>query len=192
MSPRPKKHRKLGTPPRLKGFKPIGVPMALSDNISVQYEEYEALRLADYENLSHVEAAKRMNVSRPTFTRMYEKIRRKLAEAFVEGKAIVIEGGDVDFDKQWYRCKDCHNIFHSKKETNPECTFCQSHNIEHINASIQNWRNRNRRGQNLTNQEEMKQEQCICPSCGYSTSHIPGIPCKEIQCPQCEVHLVRK
>ncbi|HKL37266.1 MAG TPA: DUF134 domain-containing protein, partial [Bacteroidales bacterium] len=68
MSPRPKRHRKLGKPPKLMGFKPMGVPMSLSENISVQYEEYEALRLADYEDLSHAEAAQKMNVSRPTFT----------------------------------------------------------------------------------------------------------------------------
>lgn len=176
----------------MKGFKPIGVPMSMSENISVQYEEYEALRLADYENLSHVEAAKRMNVSRPTFTRMYEKIRRKLAEAFVEGKAIMIEGGDVAFDKQWYRCRKCHNIFHSQGNGPIQCTFCQNDEVEHINESIQNWRFRKRRGQKTAEQEGLEKGNCVCPTCGYSVIHPPGKPCKEIQCPACKIQLVRK
>ena len=54
-------------------------------------EEYEAIRLADYEN-SHEEAAQRMNISRPTFTRLYDKAR-KHSPAFIESKSIVIRGG---------------------------------------------------------------------------------------------------
>ena len=71
MSPRNKRFRKIGSPPVLKGYKPIGLPYNETSVESVLYEEYEALRLAAYSGLKQEEAAKIMNVSRPTFTRIY-------------------------------------------------------------------------------------------------------------------------
>jgi predicted DNA-binding protein (UPF0251 family)/predicted RNA-binding Zn-ribbon protein involved in translation (DUF1610 family) len=191
LSPRPKRHRKLGKPPRLSGFKPMGVPMALSENISVQFEEYEALRLADYEDLSHAEAARRMNVSRPTFTRMYEKIRKKIAQAFVEGRSILIEGGNVEFDKQWYRCPSCHTIFHASHDEKPVCTSCGEENVEHINESLRQWQTgqRHRRGQGW---QQARDKVCECPNCGHKTTSGPGKPCTEIACPECGHQMIRE
>ncbi len=56
-------------------------------------DEFEALRLADLEGLYQEEAARRMNVSRPTFSRIVDAARRKTADALVHGKALCIEGG---------------------------------------------------------------------------------------------------
>ena len=133
MSPRNKRFRKIGSPPVLKGFKPIGVPYNETNVVSVLYEEYEALRLADYSGLKQEEAAELMNISRPTFTRIYSSCLQKLAKAFAEGKSIIIEGGDVEFDKQWYRCNDCTTVFHHPDIENNECISCESEDIEHIN-----------------------------------------------------------
>ena len=58
-------------------------------------DEFEAIRLLDYEGLDQESAALRMGVSRPTVTRVYASARRKIAEALTEGKAISIEGGPV-------------------------------------------------------------------------------------------------
>jgi len=173
------------------GFKPMGVPMSLSENISVQYEEYEALRLADYEDLSHAEAAQRMNVSRPTFTRMYEKIRKKVARAFVEGKTILIEGGTVEFDKQWYRCPSCHTIFHVPQDTIPACVNCGEEQVEHINESLRQWQTgqRGRRGQGW---KQARGKVCECPGCHHTTNAEAGVPCTEISCPQCGHPMIRK
>ncbi len=33
---------------------------------------------------------------------------------------------------------------------------------------------------------------CICPQCGYKRFHEPGIPCREQQCPQCGIQMVRE
>jgi len=52
----------------------------------LNFDEYETIRLLDYEGLMQEEAAERMNVSRPTLTRIYENARKTMAKAFVEGK----------------------------------------------------------------------------------------------------------
>ena len=173
------------------GFKPMGVPMALSEHISVQYEEYEALRLADYENLSHAEAAEKMNVSRPTFTRIYEKIRKKIAKAFVEGKSILIEGGNVEFDKQWYRCTSCHTIFHVSQDSEPACTSCGEREVEHINESLRRWQTgqHGRRGRRW---QQGSAKTCECPGGHTTTSSEAGVPCTDIQCPNCGQQMIRK
>jgi predicted DNA-binding protein (UPF0251 family) len=77
-------------------FKPSGVPSARLKKIGLTLDEYEAIRLADFEGFSHEDAAKLMNISRPTFSRVVEKARRKLSEFIVEGKKLVIEGGNVE------------------------------------------------------------------------------------------------
>lgn len=65
-------------------------------------DEYEALRLADLEGLYQDEAALRMNISRPTFSRIIDGARRKMAEVLVEGKVLRIEGGPVHLSR--HRC----------------------------------------------------------------------------------------
>jgi len=118
-------------PPPMEGFKPFGVPMRELESILMSYEEYEALRLADYEDLTQLEAAGRMNISRPTFTRLYDKARKNVARAFVEGKAIIIKGGTFISEESWYRCNSCHETMISPK---PEtrCSKCNSDDIVRI------------------------------------------------------------
>lgn len=188
MSPRRKRFRKIGSPPVLKGFKPIGIPFIETDVISVLYEEYEALRLADYSGLTHEKAATIMNVSRPTFTRIYNSCIKKIAKAFTEGRSIVIEGGDVEFDKQWYRCNDCYLVFHHRDKKKLECISCDSLNIEHINKSIRDWKE----NQFESNTESEIKEFCVCPNCNHEELHQRGVPCFSKACPDCKTPLVRK
>ena len=101
--PRPKQDRKISNPPLMQGFKPYGIPRHLLSSVSLLFDEYEAIRLLDYEGMNQDEAAEKMNVSRPTMTRIYEKARKTIAQALVEGKMITIEGGNVRFDRQWFR-----------------------------------------------------------------------------------------
>ncbi len=115
----------------MEGYKPFGVPMRELESVVMSIEEYEALRLADYENLTHKEAAVRMKISRPTFTRLYDKARKNVAKAFVEGKAIIIRGGTFIAGEYWYRCNSCHEtIVSAKPEEN--CDKCQSEKIVRI------------------------------------------------------------
>ena len=95
MSPRKKILRKILNPPIIKGFKPYGIGTERKNpgQVNLLYEEYEALRLSDYDGLKHHQASVIMGVSRPTFTRIYASALQKVAKAFVEGKQITIEGG---------------------------------------------------------------------------------------------------
>jgi predicted DNA-binding protein (UPF0251 family) len=70
----------------------------------ITVDELEALRLADYMELTQEEVAQRMQVSRPTVTRMLARARRALADALVHGKAICIQGGDYRLGQQCRRC----------------------------------------------------------------------------------------
>jgi predicted DNA-binding protein (UPF0251 family)/predicted Fe-Mo cluster-binding NifX family protein len=77
-------------------FKPLGIPARMLETVTMTLDEFEALRLADYEGLYQEEAAGRMSVSRPTFGRIVASARRKVSEALVLGKALVLEGGKVE------------------------------------------------------------------------------------------------
>ena len=54
---RPLQNRKVQIPPRFKGFIPLDYYGSKSEYLSLLIEEYEAIRLLDYENLSQAEAA---------------------------------------------------------------------------------------------------------------------------------------
>ena len=88
---RPKKCRCIQCQPNANYFKPRGIPLTSLEEISLNLDELEALRLADYESLYHEEAAKQMNISRATFGRILDQARHKVAEAILGGKALKIE-----------------------------------------------------------------------------------------------------
>ena len=61
--------------------------------VTLAFEELEALRLAHQEGLYQQDAAARMGVSRATFGRVLDAAHRKVTEALVGGLALRIEGG---------------------------------------------------------------------------------------------------
>ena len=85
--------RRVAFNPDITYFKPIGIPMKVLEEVVVQVDEFEAVRLKDLEGLEQEECAKRMNISQPTFHRLVTSARGKIAHALVNGKAIRIEGG---------------------------------------------------------------------------------------------------
>lgn len=56
-------------------------------------DEYEVLRLVDYEKQTHEQCAAQMKISRTTVTEIYENARFKVADCLVNGKALFISGG---------------------------------------------------------------------------------------------------
>jgi len=73
-------------------------------------DEYEAIRLIDLEGLTQEECAKQMNVARTTVQGIYAEARKKLARSLVDGKILLIEGGEYRLcegpGKGWGR--GCH------------------------------------------------------------------------------------
>lgn len=89
---RPRKVRNVCALPVTNVFVPEDVQTA--EMITLSVEEYECVRLIDYQGLSQEECGSRMAISRATVQQIYADARRKIAEAIVEGCGIVIEGGD--------------------------------------------------------------------------------------------------
>ena len=71
--------------------------MCSLEEVSLTFDEIEAMRLADLENLYQEQVATRMGVSRQTVGRILVSARKKVAEALVKGKAIRLEGGQIQF-----------------------------------------------------------------------------------------------
>jgi uncharacterized protein len=91
---RPRKCRIVQASPAARFFKPRGIPMCALEVVALKDEEWEAIRLADYEKLDQATAARQMGVSRPTFSRVLASARTAVAKALAEGSALAIGGGD--------------------------------------------------------------------------------------------------
>jgi len=72
-------------------FKPNGVPIVDLEIITLNLDEFEALRLKNVEDLNQTEAGAKMGVSQSTFTRILDSANKKVSKALVEGCAIEIE-----------------------------------------------------------------------------------------------------
>ena len=93
---RPCKCRRVAFMPGVTYFKPAGIPLRSLEEVLLSVEEAEAIRLKDLEGLEQAEAARKMDISRPTFQRILASARRKIADVILNGKAIRIEGGNFE------------------------------------------------------------------------------------------------
>lgn len=131
--PRSKRPRKIVAPPDFKGYKPYGTHKENNGYIELMYEEYEAIKLADHDLLNHDKAAELMDVSRPTFARIYESARRKIAQAMVEVKEIRAVYGNAFLENDWYVCQDCDARFTIPVNINKSvCAVCNGSHIKQI------------------------------------------------------------
>lgn len=132
--PRRRRLRKVVAPPGFKGYKPYGANNNPMESVELLYEEYEAMKLADYDLMNHQEASEIMGVSRPTFARIYESARRKIAQALVEAKEIKTVYGNAWMDKNWFICHDCNARFTMPVTVKKHiCPMCSKENIELLN-----------------------------------------------------------
>jgi predicted DNA-binding protein (UPF0251 family) len=88
---RPRKARCVRGEVSVSYFKPQGIPLRRLEEVVLNRDEFEAIRLYAHEDLNQTDAAKQMDISQPTFARIIEKANKKIAQAIVEGKAIKIE-----------------------------------------------------------------------------------------------------
>ena len=90
---RPCKKRWVCGRPRCRYFQPADVMSP--EEVVLNLDEYECIRLIDYEGLEQEQCAKQMGVARTTVQAIYKSAREKLADSLVNGKGLRINGGDV-------------------------------------------------------------------------------------------------
>jgi predicted DNA-binding protein (UPF0251 family)/predicted Fe-Mo cluster-binding NifX family protein len=81
--------------PLYRSFSPDDI--AADESVRMTVDEYEAVRLLDAEGLTQEACADRMNVARTTVTAIYDSARKKIADAIVHGKRLLIAGGCCEF-----------------------------------------------------------------------------------------------
>ncbi len=87
---RPMKCRKVACDVTVAYFKPQGIPMRDLEEVELELDEIEAIRLADLEELYQADAAAQMGVSRQTFGNIIARAHKKVAAALLGGKALRI------------------------------------------------------------------------------------------------------
>lgn len=110
--PRPRKCRRVCCLPWNASFGPTGTPTS-DDTIVMSVDEYETIRLIDQMGFTQEECAEQMNVARTTVQGIYNDARKKLADVLVNGKSLIIRGGD-------------YTLCDSRDET-CACGGCQKH-----------------------------------------------------------------
>ncbi len=94
--PKPRTPRFINFNPSVYFFKPQGVPLRMLEEVILESDEYEAMRLHDILEFDQKTAAKKMKISQPTFARILNSANKKIAEAIVKGKAIRINSANYD------------------------------------------------------------------------------------------------
>ena len=92
--PRPKKQRNIYAYPDYWSFAPDFDES--NDTIILFLDELEAIRLIDYLHKTQEQCSVEMNISRTSVTAIYNTARNKIASALIEGKRIIISGGDYN------------------------------------------------------------------------------------------------
>jgi predicted DNA-binding protein (UPF0251 family) len=107
---RPKKCKRVCMMPRASSFSSSDLKMGEQEPLVMSVEEYETIRLIDYEGLSQEECAEQMSVGRATIQRIYSDARKKLAQFLLEERTLKVEGGDFeicDGDQDYSGCCEC-------------------------------------------------------------------------------------
>lgn len=92
--PRPIKWRKVCSLPKINKFAPLDIEADTENYIRMTVDEFETIRLIDLEGFTQEECAKQMNVARTTVQGIYARARKKLANFLVNGRTLLIEGGE--------------------------------------------------------------------------------------------------
>ncbi|WP_414468674.1 DUF134 domain-containing protein [Methanobacterium sp. ACI-7] len=186
---RPKKFRQILQEPQNRCFEPHSKEnIEGSKSIEITVDEFEAIRLRDYNSAKQKEAAKDMEISQPTFNRILTSGRKKIARALIEGKNIKIKGGILMAND--YKCKNCGFKWSSPEKEYEKCPECKSEDIskidiEEVQKTVGKPGMRQRRGYGGQGMGAGSPRVCKCNQCGYESSKTPGVPCRNFKCPEC-------
>ena len=126
---RPRLNRRVSGEFNTTYFKPAGIPVRELETVCLTFDELEAVRLTDLEELYQADAAAKMNISRQTLGNIVTSAHKKIAEALIKGKAIRIEGGTVEYMHKLYYCPACESTFAGKKNSE-NCPACNCDKVE--------------------------------------------------------------
>lgn len=116
--PRPPKWRIICCLPEVNRFGPLG--SAPAGAIEMTVDEYETIRLIDFEGFTQEECAGQMQVARTTIQGIYARARGKIAQSLVEGKSLHIKGGDYRLCKGLACGRGCRRRRHGGNHGNFE------------------------------------------------------------------------
>ena len=94
--PKNTKCRRISGLPGQFGFAPSDI--IGEDALQLTFDEFETIRLLDAEGMTQEQCADKMGVARTTVTAMYDNARKKIAKVLVEGRSLIISGGNVSFN----------------------------------------------------------------------------------------------
>ena len=139
--PRPFKARRIYGDYVADVFKPRGKRMGEIEEIFLEADELEALRLADLDQLYQNDAAEKMGVSRQTFGTIIKRAHQKVADAIINGKAIRITPRIVE-RRRCHRCGRgwAETEINLKKE---QCPECESDEVETVSPTLSRGSNQN-------------------------------------------------
>lgn len=69
-------------------LKPTGIPACSLEVVELNLDEFEALRLCDYDGMNQIEAARAMGISRGTVQRLLGTGRKKMVDILLHQKAL--------------------------------------------------------------------------------------------------------
>ncbi|MGI5825708.1 MAG: DUF134 domain-containing protein [Bacillota bacterium] len=93
--PRPQKCRRICNAPERRSFHSED-GRDQESVVEITLEEFETIRLIDYEGMTQEECAAQMLVARTTVQRIYNAARKKLAVFMLEGGSLRISGGNYE------------------------------------------------------------------------------------------------
>jgi len=160
---RPRRTRRIFFQPDVTYFKPAGIPIYNLQETILSFDELEAIRLIDSEELDQTKSGQKMKISQSTLSRLLKEGRKKLADAVINGYAIKIQGGNF-------------------KMAVPRGRSLGRGRGRGIGGG-------GRMGGSLA---AGPGGVCKCPKCGYEESQIRGQPCMNKKCPKCESTMTRE
>ena len=171
--------------------------------ITMNLDEFEAIRLGDYHNIKQKEAAELMGISQPTFHRIINSARKKTAMSLIEGRKIEINNENYFTEDKIYICRECGFQWNNPKKEYSNCPDCKSENIEIVKDNVNSnySENENLQRYNVPEADKFPLNErksfggagsgrgpttaCECPKCGHIAPKIRGFPCRNIKCPEC-------
>ncbi len=124
MAGRPFRCRRISTEAKVKYFKPRGIPLCELEEVVLTPDEFEALRLADFDLLYQADAAIKMKISRQTFGNIINSAHKKIADALLHGKAICINGQPEKLMFEMHECSKCGHKWEMNANSIQKCPEC--------------------------------------------------------------------